>query len=163
VGAGVGPVPFGMRVSLEPVPGVPEFDGKLNDWPGVGAGVGPVPLGTEFVVPVEDPGPPEVEPLEPVLPELPAEPPLEPPPPCPSASETGVSRIAVTNTSVFGCIFLLQEETHRVAARSVESAIGIVLGSPREKVDQALGTAVIASPSVERHLRLEFAMRCSCC
>ena len=31
VGAGAGPVPFGMRVSLEPVPGVPEFDGKLND------------------------------------------------------------------------------------------------------------------------------------
>jgi hypothetical protein len=122
-----------MRVSLEPVPGVPEFDGKLNDWPGVGAGVGPVPLGTEFCgAPVEVPGPPEVEPLEPVLPELPDEPPLEPPPPppCPSASETGVSRIAVTNTSVFGrMIFLLQEATHRVAACSVESTIGIALGS----------------------------------
>jgi len=128
VGAGVGPVPFGMRVSLEPVPGVPEFDGKLNDWPGVGAGVGPVPLGTEFVVPVEVPGPPVVEPLEPVLPELPAEPPLEPPPPpppppppCPSASETGVSRIAVTNTSVFDCmIFLLWVPTLGLVSRSVE-------------------------------------------
>ena len=31
VGAGAGPVPSGMRVSVEPVPGVPEFDGKLND------------------------------------------------------------------------------------------------------------------------------------
>jgi hypothetical protein len=31
VGAGAGPVPFGMRVAAEPVPGVPEFDGKLND------------------------------------------------------------------------------------------------------------------------------------
>jgi hypothetical protein len=31
VGAGVGPVPLGMRVSLEPVPGVPAFDGKVND------------------------------------------------------------------------------------------------------------------------------------
>jgi hypothetical protein len=31
VGAGVGPVPFGMRLSVEPVPGVPEFDGKVND------------------------------------------------------------------------------------------------------------------------------------
>jgi len=105
-----------MRVSLEPVPGVPEFDGKLNDWPGVGAGVGPVPLGTEFCgVLGEVPGEPEVEP---VPPELPDEPPLEPPP-CPSASETGVSRIAVTNTSVFGrMIFSIQVPTHGVAARS---------------------------------------------
>jgi hypothetical protein len=31
----------------------------------------------------------------------------------------------------------------------------------REKVDQALGTVVIASRSVERDLRLEFATRCS--
>jgi hypothetical protein len=86
-----------MRVSLEPVPGVPEFDGKLNDWPGVGAGVGPVPLGTEFCgVLVEVPGAPEGELPEPVLPEPPDV------PPCPRASDAEVSRTAVTNTSVFG-------------------------------------------------------------
>jgi hypothetical protein len=84
-----------------------------------------VPL-TEFCgVPVEVPGAPEVEPLEPVLPpELPDEPPLEPPPPCPSASETGVSRIAVTNTSVFDrMIFLLLKATHDVVARSHRSVL----------------------------------------
>jgi hypothetical protein len=60
VGAGAGPVPFGIRVSVEP--------------------------GTEFWgVLVEVPGAPEVAPPEPVLPELPDEPPDEPP--CPKASE----------------------------------------------------------------------------
>jgi hypothetical protein len=82
-----------------------------------------VPLGTEFCgAPVEVPGAPEVDPLDPALPEVPDEPPLEPPPPCPSASETGVSRIAVTNTSVFDCmIFLLWVPTLGVVSRSVDS------------------------------------------
>jgi hypothetical protein len=112
VGAGVGPVPLGMLVLLEPVPGVPEFDGNENDWPGVGAGVGPVPLGTEFCVPPgalgAAPGALPVVPLEPALPELPPAPP-EPPeePPWPRANEAEVSRTAVTNTSVFDCITLL--------------------------------------------------------
>lgn len=79
VGAGAGPVPFGMRLSVWPVPGVPEVDGKVNDCPGVGAGVGPVPLGTELP---EVPGdvPPVVPvPVPPVVPPPPPVPPLVPP------------------------------------------------------------------------------------
>jgi hypothetical protein len=102
VGAGAGPVPSGIRLLVEPVPGVPEFEGKLNDWPGVGAGVGPVPLGIEFWgVLVDVPGAPEVAPLAPALPELPDE------PPCPKASEAWVNRTTVTNASVFGRITFL--------------------------------------------------------
>jgi hypothetical protein len=48
VGAGVGLVPLGTRLSVVPVPGVPDCEGKVNDCPGVGAGAGPVPLGTEL-------------------------------------------------------------------------------------------------------------------
>jgi hypothetical protein len=90
-------------------------------------------------VPVEVPGAPEVEPLEPVLPpELPDEPPLEPPPPCPSASETGVSRIAVTSTIVFDrMIFLLLKATHGVVTRSVETTIGVFAVTRLGKVDRA--------------------------
>jgi hypothetical protein len=71
-----------------------------------------------------------VEPLEPALPDVPdeppLEPPLEPPPPCPNASETGVSRIAVTNTSVFGrMILLLCKPTLGLVSRSVESPIEV--------------------------------------
>ena len=73
----------------------------------MGAGVGPVPLGTEFCgAPVEVPGAPEVEPLVPAPPELPDEPPLEPPP-CPRANEAGISKTAVTNTSVFDRMMFL--------------------------------------------------------
>jgi hypothetical protein len=91
-----------MLVLLEPVPGVPEFDGNENDWPGVGAGVGPVPLGTEFCAPPGAlPGALPVVPLEPALPELPEE------PPWPRANEAEVSKTAVTNTSVFDRITLL--------------------------------------------------------
>ena len=31
VGAGVGPVPLGTRLSVAPVPGVPDWDGNVND------------------------------------------------------------------------------------------------------------------------------------
>jgi hypothetical protein len=31
VGAGVGPVPLGTRLSVVPVPGVPELDGNVKD------------------------------------------------------------------------------------------------------------------------------------
>ena len=102
-----------------------------------------MPLGTEFV-PVEVPG----APLEPALPDVPDEPPLEPPPPCPSASETGVSRIAVTNRSVFDrMIFLLGEPTLGVATRSVESIIGVFWGQRPDNKKRS-GTAL--SRAVQR-------------
>ena len=111
---------------LEPVPGVPAFDGNENDWPG--AGVGPVPLGTEFCVlpgalPGAPPGALPVVPLEPALPALPPAPPeLPEEPPWPRANEAEVSKTAVTNTSVFDRMTLLHfslRPTHGIAARSV--------------------------------------------
>jgi hypothetical protein len=80
VGAGVGPVPLGTRLSVVPVPGVPALEGKVNDCPGAGAGVGPVPLGTELPgaeVPGDAPvvAPVPVPPAVPALPALPLVPP----------------------------------------------------------------------------------------
>jgi hypothetical protein len=61
-----------------------------------------VPLGTELCgVPVDVPGEPGAELVDPVLPELPDE------PLCPSASEAGISRTAITSASIFGRMIIL--------------------------------------------------------
>jgi hypothetical protein len=68
VGAGAGPVPLGIRLSVVPVPGTPAFDGIVVDCPGVGAGAGPVPLGA--VLPDEPDVPDDAPPALPLLPPL---------------------------------------------------------------------------------------------
>jgi hypothetical protein len=103
-------VPLGLRLSVVPVPGVPEVDGKVNDWPGVGAGVGPVPLGTELpgVEPVVD-----VPPVAPVLaaPPVLAPPPLVPPdPPLWPNADTApkTTEVATNNTDDLGSMRILR-------------------------------------------------------
>jgi hypothetical protein len=110
VGAGVGPVPLGTRLSVVPVPGVPDWDGNVNDCPGVGAGVGPVPLGTELPG-VEVPGAdPLVADPVPALPAPPAPPaPLVPPlPPVPPLWPSELVKLQPTSAAASSPVFSLE-------------------------------------------------------